>query len=592
MRRLAAIALLSGCSLITRFDLSRTSENSDAICADGIDNDGNGLTDCQDFACLGFPHCCNLPVIVLADDFQHRDCAQASCASVDPVKQAATCALDPSKWQPWGLPVPMLCSGGLSPYKSENCYDVGALATTALTLHPGLSVSSTVAGIPEVAGQLAVGLTLQHLVASGSSNCAVTEGFSPVIAAIQARTDTGYLFLASFDHVEVGWSPEIDDDGPHAIKLAVQDDRLVHWSLDGVEFAQSPSPISDKMPPTAYLGLAGKGQLARFLDVRVSDGTQCDAPGAWNANDTFVTLEGVADGNKSWDSYQTYAPAVTRAGNQTLLYYSGCTGSAQGGDCSQELGIGLATSSDEINFTRSMANPLYPPRARFALEPGILRDPQTTNAVIAYISVNALASQQNLEIYQDTSADQMAFYETPTGPALQPGQPGSWDDADICCASAITVGGQTLMWFAGLSQTPGAVWRIGLARAADGYHFVEDPGNPVLTVGGGGDYDELGVTDPEVLWDEARGIYRMWYTATALLGRTSLGYAVSTDGVRWHKFPGNPVLVPDDFQLELVGSPAVLADEGELRMWLHGRAPADTKLRIYALTNRGLAPTQ
>jgi predicted GH43/DUF377 family glycosyl hydrolase len=578
---------LSGCSLITKFDPSQASESSAAQCSDGVDNDADGLTDCQDFKCLSQPVCCNLPVIVLADDFQHRDCAQATCDQPDP-----TCTLDAGKWQPWGLPQPILCNGGLSPHKAELCYDVGALGQAPLPLHPGLSVAVTVAGIPETAGQLAVGLTRQPQVGSGNTPCALVQGFQPEIAAIEARSTNGYVFLASFDHSTVAESPEITDDGAHAIRMQIGSDRRVIWLLDGVEFAQSPADQAlpgGMNPLTARLGLAGRGLNARFLDARVSDGTQCDAPNAWVPNDgnAFVALSGADDNNKSWDSYQVFAPAVTTVGNQVMLYYSGCTASSLDDSCSQELGIGLATSADQLSFARAPTNPLYPPRARFGLEPGLLRDPTGSSNVTLFISVNALASQQNQEVYRETSADQMQFMETGTA-VLQPGPPGSWDDGEVCCSSVLPDNGGLTMWFAGHSKSDGT-WRIGVARSSDGFHFTEDPANPVVREGANGDFDQNGVDDPEVLFDDARKLYRMWYTGNTVLGETALGYAVSTDGVRWHKFPGNPVLRPLDVGLQVVGSPAVLADEGELRMWLQGRAD-DPRLHIYALSNRGKAP--
>lgn len=586
MRWLLLVAL-PGCSLITKFDPSRASESTQAQCSDQVDNDADGLTDCQDFKCLSQPVCCNLPVIVLADDFQHRDCAHATCDQPD-----ASCTLDPMKWQPWGLPLPLLCDGGLSPHKSEQCYDVGALSTTPLPLHPGLSVATTVAGIPETAGQLAVGLTLQPQVGSGNTVCALVQGFQPEIAAIEARTAGGYVILASFGHHTVAESPEITDDGAHAIRIEIGSDRRVVWLLDGVEFAQSPADQAlpaGMNPPVARLGLAGRGLTARFLDVKLSDGTQCDAPNAWVANDgnAFVALSGLDNGNKTWDSYQVFAPAVTTVGNQVMLYYSGCTGSNLGDSCSQELGIGLATSADQVGFTRAPTNPLYPPRAHFGLEPGLLRDPAGGSMVTLFISVNALASQQNQEIYRETSTDQMQFNET-SDAVLRPGATGSWDDAEVCCASVMPVGGGLTMWFAGHSMRD-STWRIGVARSADGFHFTEDAANPVLREGPSGDFDQNGVNDPEVIFEAARKLYRMWYTGNTVLGETALGYAVSTDGVRWHKFPGNPVLRPLDVGLQVIGSPAVLADEGELRMWLHGRAD-DPRLHIYGLTNRGQAP--
>jgi len=586
MRPLAAVAVvLAGCSLVARFDPSRTAETTDALCSDGIDNDANGLTDCQDFQCLPTTVCCNMPVIVLADDFAHRDCAGAACTAPDP-----TCRLDPSLWALWGAPEPMLCGGGLSPYKSQQCYDVGAISTATLPLHPGLSVTVGLGGVPEIAGRLMVGLTLQGQIVSGLHECDPIEGLDPVVAAVEGRTQNGYVLLAQFEHATVGASPEVTDDARHELNLSVGAERTITWALDGAPFAQSPA--SEALPqgaPAAHLGLAGRGLRAHFNDVRVSDGTQCDAPAAWTAGAPFQVLAGVDDGNKSWDSLQAYEPAVVRNGGDVYLYYTGCTASPTGPGCGLELAAGLATASDAVTFARAMNNPLEPAKPHLSLVPGTLKNDAGGGVSSVFLSNNRLVTVATQSIFTVQSIDRMRFTDENV-PSLMTGAAGAWDDTEVCCATAFQQGTTLLLWFAGHSAAD-PTWRIGVARSFDGgVNFVEDSHNPVLREGGREDYDGRGVTDPDVVYDPQRRMFRLWYTAQGSLGRTSIGYAVSTDGVAWHKFPGNPVLQPADVGLEEVGSPALLADEGELRMYLHGRDSSSTRLRIYTLTNRGLPP--
>src|SRR5262249_19960398 len=112
----------------------------------------------------------------------------------------------------------------------------------------------------------------------------------------------------------------------------------------------------------------------------------------------------------------------------------------------------------------------------------------------------------------------------------------------------------------------------------------------VLREGAGDSFEGHGVEDPEVIWDAHRKLYRMWYLGRTLIGETNLGYAVSTDGVRWHKWPGNPVVRPGDFGLEEIGSPAVLVEDGDLRMFFDGHEPNSQRLSIYSVINRGQPP--
>ncbi|MBI5481044.1 MAG: hypothetical protein HY906_19455 [Deltaproteobacteria bacterium] len=175
------------------------------------------------------------------------------------------------------------------------------------------------------------------------------------------------------------------------------------------------------------------------------------------------------------------------------------------------------------------------------------------------------------------------------GPVLPVGLAGTWDDARICCPSAVRRDdGQVVLWYAGQSKgEERATWSIGLATSMDGLAFTKHAANPVLGEGQLEEFDGRGVSEPEVAWDQRSQMYRMWYTAHAFLGDQSLGHAASSDGVSWQKYPQNPVVTQDLVGLELIGSPAVLADEGELRMSIHGRQPGSRKLSIDEVRNLG-----
>ena len=65
--------------------------------------------------------------------------------------------------------------------------------------------------------------------------------------------------------------------------------------------------------------------------------------------------------------------------------------------------------------------------------------------------------------------------------------------------------------------------------------------NPLMEQGEPGEWDEGGISEAEVLYDN--GMYHMFYGATHRVGpRTeSIGYAYSFDGVEWFKHGSNPV---------------------------------------------------
>lgn len=575
----------SACELIGNFDLTRVAESTEALCSDGVDNDNDGLTDCQDWKCLGLSVCCNMPVVVLADDFNGAACAAQSCDAPDP-----TCQPDPSRWQSWGLPLPVECNGGLSPDKPEACYDVGVLSLQALPLHPGLTITAHVEGGLEAGGRLTIGVTLQSQTASGVTACSPVVPPAAVMSVRESPTASGYKIIATFDRTDLSAAPEITDDLAHEVRLSVGDDRRAHYAVDGVEFAQSPADQAfPDAAPSSYLMISGRGVRARVADISVVDGTQCEAPDAWQPDTPPVALD-AENVLHAWDGSAVYAPAVMAlASGDVRMYFTGCS-ETSAGVCSSPLGTGRATSTANQPFVRDVGNPRLPSRRRTALDFSPLRPPADGAPLAGFIGTNGSAADTTLLIEAATDDDTNGITEL--DPVIRPGQPGSWDDADVCCVSAVNRDGRILLWYAGRS-TANPTWRIGLALSTDGVTYTKVAGNPVLVGDRSSDaFDGHGAGDPEVVYDASRQLYRMWYTATGFLGVTGIGYAVSTDGLHWNKYPGNPVLSLDSAALDTIGNPAVIVDEGQSRMWTSGHEPGASGDRIYSFTNRGRPPVR
>ena len=74
-------------------------------------------------------------------------------------------------------------------------------------------------------------------------------------------------------------------------------------------------------------------------------------------------------------------------------------------------------------------------------------------------------------------------------------------------------------------------------------------GNPVLTAGAFGDWDQKHVGNAMVIKDGS--IYKMWYAGTDAKGVERIGYATSKDGIAWTKYANNPVLEPEPGHLGL-----------------------------------------
>ena len=188
----------------------------------------------------------------------------------------------------------------------------------------------------------------------------------------------------------------------------------------------------------------------------------------------------------------------------------------------------------------------------------------------------------------------------PDNPVLDAGPEGSWDDRSVACACILKEhADRYFLLYSGISQAGGG-WSIGLATGPspvgpwekhpanpiiEGFGYVgnvfrhqgrywlytehpigetgpdygplslahaeqlEGPwtpyeGNPVLPAGEWGTWDDGGYSEAEVHLRD--GVFHVFYGAarlhpTRILSQESIGYAYSHDGLKFTKFPGNPV---------------------------------------------------
>lgn len=106
------------------------------------------------------------------------------------------------------------------------------------------------------------------------------------------------------------------------------------------------------------------------------------------------------------------------------------------------------------------------------------------------------------------------------------------------------------MWYGGgdteLEMSPTtAIDAIGYAVSTNGVDWERYEGNPLLTTADAGMQCDK-IYNPTVSFDETNGIYHMWFAADVTNLGTQIGHATSADGLEWIADPHNPVIGTDE----------------------------------------------
>lgn len=121
---------------------------------------------------------------------------------------------------------------------------------------------------------------------------------------------------------------------------------------------------------------------------------------------------------------------------------------------------------------------------------------------------------------------------------LGPSVTSDWED-DVNRPVVLKTGDTYAMWYTGQSRGRS---RIGYATSTDGRVWTRHGNKPVLSPEQ--PWEKVAVMCPHVLYDDAAGRYRMWYSAGEQFEPDAIGYATSVDGVAWTRHDRNPVFSP------------------------------------------------
>ncbi len=277
-------------------------------------------------------------------------------------------------------------------------------------------------------------------------------------------------------------------------------------------------------------------------------------------------------GNKALDDGIILGHSVIKTTSTYKMWYSG------GHGIESLNGIGYATSTDGINWTRYSGDPV------FLGKPGSWDESNVAIPVIlqdgAVLRMWYLSGDPNGDkIGYATSVDGINWNRYPS-PVFQSKAMGWYRDG-IFPGTVIKENGIFKMWFSGSigslrQSTLTTENSIGYATSPDGIHWAvyDNPAttnapyhfsDPVVKHGIPGEWDVTSALAPSVIKTEAG--YEMWYAGENFsTGEQHLGYAFSKDGIAWTKYDKNPVLLADTWNIQLV-FPSVILDVKKYRMW-------------------------
>ena len=200
----------------------------------------------------------------------------------------------------------------------------------------------------------------------------------------------------------------------------------------------------------------------------------------------------------AWDRY-VETPTVRQIGNTLTMWYLGYS---KPGFVNPAIGQMTATDATGTAWSRP-ASPIYRAApgtwvSKLVSGPTVV---QGRDAVwrLYYSGIGSTDGRVRNGIGLLTSRDGLHWVADANNPLFER-QPGAWDD-EIMEQAVVYANGQYYLWYSGWRDElkPDTPISIGLATSPDGTHWTRHAGNPVITPGVPGTWNDLGVLAPDVV---------------------------------------------------------------------------------------------
>ncbi len=282
-------------------------------------------------------------------------------------------------------------------------------------------------------------------------------------------------------------------------------------------------------------------------------------------------------GGGAWDSSLVALPSVWYDGNEYHLWYTGR-------DAGGNFKFGYANSDDGINWTKNPDNPILSPGSGGSWDNLLILSPNVVKINNSFRMWYGGSDGSQDRIGHAISYDGVNWTKRAVNPVMDVGEPGSWDDNHVNMPSIHFDGSTYKMWYGGYDGTN---YQIGYATSNDAENWVKESNNPVLSLGLSGEWDDYHVSDMDVLFNGTE--YKMWYSGHDGTNY-KIGYATSNDGINWVKHGGNPILSlgsSGSWEDEGVSSPSIFYDGFSYKMWYTGFDGANRRIG-YATSSNGI----